>query len=150
MLILLAIQAFLEVIILPLGRKISMISNSSTLKGSSSSHKGPLPSSKRKSIVEEREVVKYTKQMPLLRTNLPTMTNIKPLVLLLLQAWLLLFLLSIFSLLSVRVANSKPELSQLFFISIRQRELVKSSRWIWSIYLYRFYLVCALVSHTTM
>ena len=50
----------------------------------------------------------------------------------------------------VRVANSKPELSQLLFISIRQRELVKSSRWIWSIYLYRFYLVCALVSHTTM
>jgi len=30
----------------------------------------------------------------------------------------------------VRVANSKPELSQLLFISIRQRELVKSSRWI--------------------
>ena len=50
----------------------------------------------------------------------------------------------------VRVANSKLELSQLLFISIRQRELVKSSRWIWSIYLYRFYLVCALVSHTTM
>jgi len=50
----------------------------------------------------------------------------------------------------VRVANSKPELSQLLFISVRQRELVKSSRWIWSIYLYRFYLVCALVSHTTM
>jgi len=50
----------------------------------------------------------------------------------------------------VRVANSKPELSQLLFISVRQRELVKSSRWIWSIYLYRFYLVCVLVSHTTM
>jgi len=31
---------------------------------------------------------------------------------------------------NVRVANSKPELSQLLFISIRQRELVKSSRWI--------------------
>ena len=30
----------------------------------------------------------------------------------------------------VRVANSKPELSQLLFISIRQRELVKSSHWI--------------------
>ena len=51
---------------------------------------------------------------------------------------------------SVRVANSKPELSQLLFISVRQRELVKSSCWIWSIYLYRFYLVCALISHTTM
>jgi len=51
---------------------------------------------------------------------------------------------------SVRVANSKPELSQLLFISVRQRELVKSSCWIWSIYLYRFYLVCTLVSHTTM
>ena len=50
----------------------------------------------------------------------------------------------------VRVANSKPELSQLLFISVRQRELVKSFHWIWSIYLYRFYLVCALVSHTTM
>jgi len=50
----------------------------------------------------------------------------------------------------VRVANSKPELSQLLFISVRQRKLVKSSRWIWSIYLYRFYLVCALVSHTTI
>ena len=47
-------------------------------------------------------------------------------------------------------ANSESELSQLLFISIRQRELVKSSYWIWSIYLYRFYLVCALVSHTTM
>jgi len=31
---------------------------------------------------------------------------------------------------NVRVANSKPELSQLLFISVRQRELVKSSRWI--------------------
>ena len=30
----------------------------------------------------------------------------------------------------VRSANSKPELSQLLFISVRQRELVKSSRWI--------------------
>jgi len=89
------------VIILPLGRKIPMISSSSALKGSSSSHKGTLLSSKRKSIVEEREVVKHTKQMPLLRTNLPTMMNIKPLVPLLLQAWLLLFLLSILSLLSL-------------------------------------------------
>jgi len=51
---------------------------------------------------------------------------------------------------SIRVVNSKLELSQLLFISVRQRELVKSSHWIWSIYLYRFYLVCALVSHTTM
>ena len=31
---------------------------------------------------------------------------------------------------SVRSANSKLELSQLLFISIRQRKLVKSSRWI--------------------
>ena len=30
----------------------------------------------------------------------------------------------------VRSANSKPELSQLLFISVRQRELIKSSRWI--------------------
>ena len=30
----------------------------------------------------------------------------------------------------VRSANSEPELSQLLFISVRQRELVKSSRWI--------------------
>jgi len=60
-LILLAIQAFLEVIVLPLGRKIPMISSSSTLKGSSSSYKGTLLSSKRKNIVEEREVVKHTK-----------------------------------------------------------------------------------------
>jgi len=100
-LILLTIQAFLEVIVLPLGRKILMISSSSALKDSSSRHKGTFLSSKRKSIVKEREVVKHTKQMPLLRTNLPTMTNIKPLVLLLLQAWLLLFLLSILSLLSL-------------------------------------------------
>ena len=146
MLILLAIQVFPEVIVLSLGRKNSMIS-----------------SSKRKSIVKEKEVVKHTKQMPLLRTNLPIMMNIKPLVPLLLQTWLLLFLLSILSLMSlnrklehlsslidslsnvlpklaqfvvhlhmhsVRSANSKPELSQLLFISVRQRELVKSSHWI--------------------
>jgi len=31
---------------------------------------------------------------------------------------------------SVRSANSKPELSQLLFISIKQKELVKSSCWI--------------------
>jgi len=31
---------------------------------------------------------------------------------------------------SVRSANSKPELSQLLFISIRQRELIKSFCWI--------------------
>jgi len=58
---LLAIQAFLEVIVPSLGRKIPMISSSRTLKSSSSSHKGTLLSSKRKSIVEEREVVKHTK-----------------------------------------------------------------------------------------
>ena len=84
--ILLATQAFLEVIVLPLGRKIPMINSSNALKGSSSSYKGTLLSSKRKSIVEEREVAKHTKQMSLLKTNLPIMTNIKPLVPLLLQA----------------------------------------------------------------
>jgi len=99
---------FLEVIILPLERKISMISSSSALKGSSSSHKGTLLSSKRKSIVKEREMVKHTKQMPLLRANLPTMTNIKPPVPLLLQAWLLLFLLSILSLLSLNRKLEHP------------------------------------------
>ena len=31
---------------------------------------------------------------------------------------------------NVRSANSKLELSQLLFISVRQRELVKSSHWI--------------------
>ena len=40
-----------------------------------------------------------------------------------------LVILSI-SLIGVRSANSKPELSQLLFISVRQRELIKSSRWI--------------------
>jgi len=96
-LILLAIHTFLEVIILPLGRKIPMIS-------SSSSHKGILLSSKRKSIVEEREVVKHTKQMSLPKTNLPIMMNIKLLVPLLLQVWLLSFLLSIPSLLSLNLS----------------------------------------------
>ena len=47
-------------------------------------------------------------------------------------------------------ANSKSELSQLLFISVKQRELVKSLHYIGLIYLYRFYLVYALVSHTTM
>ena len=110
MLILLAIQVFLEVIVPSLGRKIPMISSSSALKGSSSSHKRTLLSSKRKSVVEEREVVKHTKQMPLLRTNLPTMMNIKPPVPLLLQAWLLLFLLSILPLLSLNRKLEHPSL----------------------------------------
>jgi len=53
---------FLEVIVLPLGRRIPRISNSSVLRSnSSSSHKGIPPSSKRKSVVEESVVVKYTK-----------------------------------------------------------------------------------------
>ena len=77
-LILLITQVFLEVIILPLGRRIPRIS-------SSSSHKGIPPSSKRKSVVEESMVVKHTKQMAL--PNLLMMTSTKPSVPLLLQVW---------------------------------------------------------------
>jgi len=77
-LILLITQVFLEVIILPLGRKIPRIS-------SSSSHKGISPSSKRKSVVEESMVVKHTKQIAL--PNLLMMTSTKPSVPLLLQVW---------------------------------------------------------------
>jgi len=92
--ILLDTQVFLEVIVLPLGRKIPRISSSSALRGSSSSsHKGISPSSKRKSVVEESVVVKHTKQMA--PPNLLIMTSTKPLVPLLLQVWLLLFLLPI-------------------------------------------------------
>jgi len=86
-LILLATQVFLEVIVLPLGRRTPRISCSSR------SHKGISPSSKRKSIVKKSIVVKYTKQMAL--PNLLMMISIKPLVPLLLQVWLLLFLLLI-------------------------------------------------------
>ena len=75
MLILLVTQVFLEVIVLPLGKRIPRIS--------SSSHKGIPPSSKKKSMVEESVMVKYTKQMALL--NLLMMTSTKPLVPLLLQ-----------------------------------------------------------------
>jgi len=82
-LILLITQVFLEVIVLFLGRKIPRISSSSTLRGSSSSHKGISSSSKRKSVVEESIVVKHTKQMAL--PNLLIMTSTKPLVLSLLQ-----------------------------------------------------------------
>ena len=77
--ILLDTQVFLEVIVLPLGRRIPRIS---------SSHKGIPPSSKRKSVV-----IKHTKQMA--PPNLLIMTSTKPLVPLLLQVWLLLFLLPI-------------------------------------------------------
>jgi len=88
-LILLVTQVFLEVIVLPLGRRTPRTS-SSTLKGSSSSsHRGIPPSSKRKSMVEESVVVKHTKQMAL--PNLLMMTSTKPPVLLLLQVWLLSF-----------------------------------------------------------
>jgi len=77
-------QVFLEVIVLPLGRRILRISSSSTLRGSSSSsHKEIPPSSKRKSVVEKSMVVKHTKQMAL--PNLLMITSIKPLVPLLLQ-----------------------------------------------------------------
>jgi len=85
-LILLVTQVFLEVIVLPLGRRTPRTS-------SSSSHKGIPPSSKRKSVVEESMVVKHTKQMAL--PNLLMMTSTKPPVPLLLQVWLLSFLLLI-------------------------------------------------------
>jgi len=92
--ILLDTQVFLEVIVLPLGRRIPRISSNSALRSSSSSsHKGISPSSKRKSVVEESVVVKYIKQMA--PPNLLIMTSTKPLVPLLLQVWLLLFLLPI-------------------------------------------------------
>jgi len=86
-LILLVTQVFLEVIVLPLGRRTPRTSSSS------SSHKGIPPSSKRKSMVEESVVVKHTKQMAL--PNLLMMTSTKPPVPLLLQVWLLSFLLLI-------------------------------------------------------
>jgi len=93
-LILLVTQVFLEVIVLSLGRRTPRTSSSSALKGSSSSsHKGIPPSSKRKSVVEKSMVVKHTKQMAL--PNLLIVTSTKPLVPLLLQVWLLLFLLPI-------------------------------------------------------
>ena len=92
--ILLVTQVFLEVIILPFGRRIPRISSSSALRdSSSSSHKRIPPSSKRKSMVEESIVVKHTKQMAL--PNLLMMTSTKPLVPLFLQVWLLLFFLLI-------------------------------------------------------
>ena len=92
--ILLDTQVFLEVIVFPFGRRIPRISSSSALRGSSSSsHKGIPPSSKRKSMVEESVVVKHTKQIA--PPNLLIMTSTKPLVPLLLQVWLLLFLLPI-------------------------------------------------------
>jgi len=68
---------FLEVIVLPLGRRIPRISSSSALRGSSSSsYKEIPPSSKRKSMVEESMVVKHTKQIAL--PNLLMMTSTKP------------------------------------------------------------------------
>jgi len=85
-LILLVTQVFLEVIVLPLGRRIPRISSSSTIRGSSSSsHKGIPLSSKRKSVVKESMVVKHTKQMAL--PNLLMMMSTKPPVPLLLQVW---------------------------------------------------------------
>ena len=70
MLILLVTQVFLEVIILPLERKIPRIS-------SSSSHKEISSSSKRKSMVKESIVVKHTKQMALPNLLMMTMMGIK-------------------------------------------------------------------------
>jgi len=70
---------FLEVIVLPLRRRIPRISSSSALRSSSNnSHKEIPPSSKRKSIV-----IKHTKQIAL--PNLLMMTSTKPPVPLLLQ-----------------------------------------------------------------
>jgi len=69
-LILLVTQVFLEVIILPLERKIPRIS-------SSSSHKEISSSSKRKSVVKESMVVKHTKQMALPNLLMMTMMGIK-------------------------------------------------------------------------
>jgi len=97
-LILLVTQVFLEVIILSLGRRIPRIS--------SSSHKRTPPSSKRKSMVKESIVVKHTKQMAL--PNLLMITSIKPLVPLLLQVWLLLFLLLILFLPSLNQKLEHP------------------------------------------
>ena len=100
MLILLITQVFLEMIVSPLGRRIPRISSSSTLMdSSSSSYKGIPPSSKKKSVVEKSIVVKYTKQIAL--SNLLIVTSTKSLVPLLLQVWLLLFLLPILFLLSL-------------------------------------------------
>jgi len=67
---------FLEVIVLPLGRRTPRIS-------SSSSHKGIPLSSKRKSMIEESIVVKHTKQIAF--PNLLMMMSTKLLVQLLLQ-----------------------------------------------------------------
>jgi len=67
-LILLVTQVFLEVIVLPLERRIPRIS---------SSHKGIPPSSKRKSMVEESVVVKHTKQMALPNLLMMTMKGAK-------------------------------------------------------------------------
>jgi len=83
-LILLDTQVFLEMIVLPLGRRTPRISSSSALRGSSSSsHKRIPPSSKRKNIVEESMVVKHTKQIAL--PNLLIIMSTKSLVPLLLQ-----------------------------------------------------------------
>jgi len=108
-LILLITQVFLEVIVLPFGRRIPRISSSSALRGSSSSsHKGISPSSKKKSMVEESMVVKYTKQMAL--PNLLMITSTKPSVPLLLQVWPLSFLLLILFLPSLNQKLEHPSL----------------------------------------
>ena len=106
-LILLVTQMFLEVIVLPLGRRTPRIS-------SSSSHKGISLSSKRKSMIEESVVVKHTKQMAF--PNLLMMMSTKLLVQLLLQVWLLLSLLLILFLPSL---NQKLEYPSLLIGSLR-------------------------------
>ena len=107
MLILLVTQVFLEMIVLSLGRRIPRISSSSAFRGSSSSsHKRIFPSSKRKGMVEESMVVKHTKQITL--PNLLIMMSTKPPVPLLLQVWLLSFLLLILFLPSLNQKLEHP------------------------------------------
>jgi len=98
-LILLDTQVLLKMIVFPLGKRTLRISNNS------SSHKGILPSSKRKSIVEESIVVKQ-----MASPNLLIVMSTKPLVPLLLQVWLLLFLLLILSLPSLSQKLEHPSL----------------------------------------
>jgi len=68
--------------------------------------RGFLPAAKKKSVVEESMVVKHTKQMAL--PNLLMMTSTKPLVPLILQVWLLSFLLLILFLPSLNQKLKHP------------------------------------------
>jgi len=78
-LILLITQVFLVVIVLFLEKRTPRISSNSTLKGSSSSRYKRIPtSSKRKSVIKESKIVKYTKQM--VSPNILIVMTTKPLV----------------------------------------------------------------------